>query len=300
MPPAPDAGSSPPGSASGRLAGRAGLSPAAASVLRIGGVPEHFNLPWRLAIESGEAAHCGRDVAFSDYAAGTGAMLADLAAQKLDLAVLLTEGAALGLARGLPVAPVSLYTTSPLIWGVHVPPRSPHRALSTLRGARFAISRPGSGSHLMSLALALAQGWPQDAVEFVVVDDLPGALAAFSDARADVFLWERFTTEPEVRAGRMRRIDEFVAPWAAWVVCAEHSVWQRDQAMIRRLLAIVLERAGRLRRDAGACALIARRYGLEAAVVGDWLERTEWVSQATPADEALTAARRMLEKADAI
>jgi sulfonate transport system substrate-binding protein len=271
-----------------------------ARALRIGGVPEHFNLPWQLAIDSGEAMRCGLPLVWRDYSTGTGAMLADLAANNLDLAVLLTEGAALGLAQSLPVEAISLYTTSPLIWGVHVAPESPFGTLGDLRDARFAISRPGSGSHLMSLALSLEQGWPADAIEFVVVDNLSGAIAALGENRADVLLWEHFTTEPEIAARRLRRIDDFVAPWAAWVLCASSAAWQRDAPAIRRLLDIAAARADRLARDPEASALIAERFGLELAAVGQWLERTAWVSQATPPDEALAAARAMLEKAGAI
>jgi ABC-type nitrate/sulfonate/bicarbonate transport system substrate-binding protein len=274
--------------------------PATTAALRIGGVPEHFNLPWQLAIESGEAAACGRRVIWRDYATGTGAMLADLVAEQLDLAVLLTEGAALGLARGLPVVAVSLYTTSPLIWGVHVAPGSRFHAVGELAGARFAISRPGSGSHLMSFAMALERGWPVDAIEFVAVDDLPGAIAALADGRADVFLWEHFTTQPAVDAGHFRRIGDFGAPWAAWVLCAGSDAWRRDGPAIRKLFGIVANRAARLGRDPLAPAMIANRYGLDEVAVGHWLGKTRWVASVTEPDGALAAATTMLEAAGAI
>lgn len=266
---------------------------------RIGGVPEHFNLPWHLALGSVDAAE-GPVPVWQDYTTGTGAMLADLAAGRLDLANLLTEGAALGLARGLPIAAVSLYTTSPLIWGVHVPPASGSASLADLRGRRFAISRPGSGSHLMSLALAIAEAWPVDAQRFVVVDDLDGAIEAFAADRADVFLWERFTTEPVVEAGLFRRIDDFVSPWPAWVVCVNSAFWQRERAHVERLLGRVTAEAGRLARAPDAVSRIAAAYGLREAAVGEWLARTEWVERPTSPDRALAAARAMLEAAGEI
>jgi sulfonate transport system substrate-binding protein len=273
-------------------------SPPAPDVLRIGGVPEHFNFPWHLAIESGTADACLLD--WRDYPSGTGAMLADLVAGKLDLAVLLTEGAALGLARGLPVVAVSLYTRSPLIWGVHTLPGSGFGAINALDGARFAISRKGSGSHLMSLALALEQGWSAAAQRFVVVDDLRGALAAFREDRADVFLWERFTTEPEVEAGKLRRIGDFVAPWPAWVLCAHEVVWANRRTDVLRVFAAATGAAQRLSRDPGRTSLLAARYGLREAAVSAWLERTEWVDGPAAPAAALGAAREMLEAAGAI
>lgn len=268
--------------------------------MRVGGVPEHFNLPWHRARSSAALDEAGIRFDWTDYTTGTGAMLADLAARRLDLAILLTEGAALGIARGEPLVPVSLYTTSPLIWGVHVAADSRHRSIADLRGARFGISRRGSGSHLMSLALAMEQGWPADAQSFVIVDDLPGAIAAFAAGDIDVFLWEHFTTQPAVDAGAMRRVDDFSGPWPAWVVCVHADVWRSRQADIERLVQIVADQARDLVASPDAASIIAERYGLEPAAVSDWLARTEWVGGMSRPDDALETARRMLERAGAI
>jgi sulfonate transport system substrate-binding protein len=270
------------------------------TTLRIGGVPEHFNMPWQIAIESGAAAESGIDPVWVEYTTGTGAMLADLSAGKLDLAMLLTEGAALGIARNEPVEAISLYTTSPLIWGVHVPAGSGFDSLGGLRDARFGISRPGSGSHLMSLALAMAEGWPVDQLQFEIVDNLPGAITAFAEDRADVFMWEHFTTQPAVDAGHFRRIGDFVSPWPAWVICANRQVWQRQEQTINRLVDIVAGQATQLAGDPEAARLIAGRYGLETAAVSDWLARTKWVSGRTSPDKALESATQMLKQAGAI
>ena len=60
--------------------------------LKIGGVPEHFNLPWRLAIEEGKFKEAGIELHWSDMTGGTGQMVKGLQAGTLDIAVLLTEG----------------------------------------------------------------------------------------------------------------------------------------------------------------------------------------------------------------
>lgn len=272
----------------------------AKQTLRIGGVPEHFNLPWHLAIESGRAERCGCGVAWTDYATGTGAMLAELAAGRLDLAVLLTEGAALGLARGLPIEALSLYTTSPLIWGVHVPPASAAQTIPDLRGARFAISREGSGSHLMALALSAEQGWPPAELRYEIVNDLPGAIEAFQQGRADAFLWEHFTTQPVVTAGHFRRLDDFIAPWPAWTICAHSTARQQHQPAIETLITIVAAEATRLAATPDAAAIIADRYELEESAVEQWLGKTQWVSERTSPTSALQTATQMLRTAGAV
>src|SRR5262245_66047978 len=118
--------------------------------IRIGGVPEHFNLPWHLALQARRFAPLGVDVSWRDYAGGSGAMAKALRDGELDAALLLTEGAVAAVADGVPLEIASLYTDSPLVWGVHVPAASKFRAVGELAGARYAISRMGSGSHLMA------------------------------------------------------------------------------------------------------------------------------------------------------
>ena len=265
--------------------------------LRIGGVPEHFNYPWLLAIESRRLPSGIADVSWLDYPSGSGAMLQGLVDGEIDLAPLLTEGAALGVARGAPVQVIGLYTTSPLIWGVHVAPHSRFATVADLRGARFAISRHGSGSHLMSLALAIDRDWPVGDVAFEIVGDMPGAAEALRDGRADVFLWEHFTTEPQIEAGAFRRIDDFVSPWPAWVLCAGKEIWQRRERELTELFASVIDSAALLVRDPNRVVRIAARYGLRESAVSAWLKTTRWVTEPTSADDALTAATSMLRKA---
>jgi len=276
------------------------MSAHANRALRVGGVPEHFNLPWHLGIEDGSFAAAGTPCEWVDYSTGTGAMLADLAGGELDLAVLLTEGAALGLAREAPIEAVSLFTQSPLIWGIHVPPGLAVGSVAELRGRRVAISRPGSGSHLMALALGLDRGWPVADMQFEVVDNLAGAVAALAGGSAEVFLWEHFTTQVEVDRGHFRRIADFVAPWPAWVVCAEASIWQSDAERIRSLIARVALKAQGLAVRQDRARLIADRYGLHQDAVGEWLARTRWVGQLTSPATALADARAMLAAAGAL
>ena len=89
--------------------------------LKIGGVPEHFNLPWRLAIEEGRFREIGLDLHWSDMSGGTGQMIRGLEAGSIDIAVLLTEGITKSILEGLNAKIIQLYVLSPLSWGIHVP-----------------------------------------------------------------------------------------------------------------------------------------------------------------------------------
>jgi ABC-type nitrate/sulfonate/bicarbonate transport system substrate-binding protein len=244
--------------------------------LRIGGVPEHFNLPWHLALQGRRFEPLGIDVTWRDYAGGSGAMAKALADGELDAALLLTEGAVAAVTDGVSLDILSLYTDSPLVWGIHVPAASRFRAVAELEGARYAISRTGSGSHLMAFVHARAQGWNVTRLTLVAVGNLDGAVAAFEAGRADVFFWEKFMTKPLVDAGKFRRVGEFAAPWPAFVVCASRAIDAEQRAALAHVVDVVLQEASALRKRTDAAQLIATRYGLESADAEQWLASTRF------------------------
>ncbi|HUQ50991.1 MAG TPA: PhnD/SsuA/transferrin family substrate-binding protein [Gammaproteobacteria bacterium] len=258
--------------------------------LRVGGVPEHFNLPWHLALERRSFEPLGVELQWHDYPGGSGAMAKAVRAGELDVALLLTEGAVAAIADGVAMKVASLYTESPLVWGIHVPAASRFRAVAELRGARDAISRAGSGSQLMAFVHARSQGWPVDRLEFVVVGNLAGAADAFAAGSADVFFWEKLMTKPLVDAGRFRRVAELTAPWPAFVVCVADALRGAPRAAVARALGVVLHEAQALRSRPDAAALIAARYGLDARDVGQWLETTRWSTRVGVAQADLESA----------
>ena len=261
-------------------------------------MPEHFNLPWHLALEAGVPARIGVGLTWRDYPDGSGAMAAALRAGELDAALLLTEGAVAGVANGGGFSIASLYTESSLIWGIHVPARSRFIRVADIRGARYAISRLGSGSHLMAFVHARSQGWPVDTLELVPVRNLAGAIDAFATGAADVFFWEKFMTKPFVDDGRFRRVGEFLAPWPAFVLCVADGVGAPQRAALRKLLAAVLDEAKTLAARPDAPAAIGQRYSLEPTDVAEWLRATRWARQVAiePADLAqVTAALQNLQ-----
>jgi ABC-type nitrate/sulfonate/bicarbonate transport system substrate-binding protein len=176
----------------------------------------------------------------------------------------------------VPLEIVSLFTDSPLVWGIHVPAGSRFRAVAELEGARYAISRIGSGSHLIAFVHARAQGWPVERLTLVTVGNLDGAVAAFAAGKADVFFWEKLMTKPLVDGGQFRRVGEFTPPWPAFVVCAARACSQEQRAALGRVLAVVLDEARALRARPDAAGLIARRYGLDAGDVTQWLATVRW------------------------
>jgi ABC-type nitrate/sulfonate/bicarbonate transport system substrate-binding protein len=229
-----------------------------------------------LALEARRFESQGIVIEWRDYPDGSGAMAKALRAGEIDAALLLTEGAVAAIAGGAALKIASLYTDSPLVWGIHVPAASRFRSEADVRGARYAISREGSGSHLMAFVHARARGWPAAELKFVAVGNLAGAVDAFAAGRADVFFWEKFMTKPLVDDGRFRRVGEFSAPWPAFVVCVADAASGAQRTGLAQAVSIALHEAQALRARPDAGAVIAARYELDAIDVADWLETTHW------------------------
>lgn len=245
---------------------------------KIGGVPEHFNLPWRLAIEEGKFNAAGIELHWSDMTGGTGQMIKGLQAGSLDIAVLLTEGITRAILKGLDAKIVSVYVQSPLCWGIHVPANHSIQKLSDLNASTFAISREGSGSHLMSYVLAKREGWEPSALSFNVVGDVYGGLWSLNHGEADGFLWEKYTTQPFVDQAKCKRIGEVYTPWPCFVVAVRNEVLLSEEALLQQILAIVQARAAQLKSATDTAEVLAWRYALKKNEVEEWLHQTEWSS----------------------
>jgi sulfonate transport system substrate-binding protein len=247
--------------------------------LKIGGVPEHFNLPWRLAIEEGKFKAAGIELHWSDMTGGTGQMIKGLQAGTLDIAVLLTEGITRAILKGLDAKIIAVYVKTPLIWGVHAPVNQGINQLDDLDASTFAISREGSGSHLMTYILAKQQGWDPTALSFNVVGDVYGGLWALNNDEAQGFLWEKYTTQPFVDQGKCKRIGEVLTPWPCFVIAVRNEVLQHEAALLQAILPIVQKRAQELKNSDDAAEVLAWRYALKKDEVTAWLSKTEWSNQ---------------------
>ncbi len=245
------------------------------SSIVVAGVPEHFNLPWHLGLEQGAFAEAGVDLTYRDYPGGTGAMTQALAEQEVDMAVLLTEGAIADLVKRRQTKLVKVYVESPLIWGIHVAADSEIQSISDIQGKRYAISRFGSGSHLMAIVDAAERKW-DTSLNFEVIKNLDGARRALANGDADVFMWEQFTTQPLVDNGEFRRVGIRKTLWPAFVIAVNQSFLDQHAGIVQTALRVINQQSSALMQEANAVSMIAQRYGLRVEQVKQWFELTAW------------------------
>ena len=244
--------------------------------LKIAGVPEHFNLPWHLCIENKEFYNEGIDLQWTNVPEGTGKLCQMLRNGETDIAVILTEGIVKDIAAGNDSRIIQVYVESPLIWGIHVGANSEYKSLSDLEDGKVAISRYGSGSHLMAYVNAQNQGWDTKSLKFEVINTLDGAVEAITNGAADYFMWERFMTKPIVDKGVFRRVADCPTPWPSFVIAVRNEVLKNHTDAIGTVLDIINKTTADFKEIPGIERTLAGRYGQKEEDIAEWLKLTHW------------------------
>ena len=267
--------------------------------IRIGGVPEHFNLPWELAMERDLFSHAGVELDWTFYAGGTGAMTKALARGDLDIAILLTEGFISAVHNGLEASIVKVYIDSPMRWGIHTGKQNALTEVSATNPARIAISRFGSGSHLMALIHAEQRKVELNENHFVVVNSLHGAIDSLVKNETDLFYWEPFMTKPFVTSGQVRRIGTFSAPWSSFLVVASKQALRLKAGAIKRTLDIMNAECVRFKKAPESVHQLTQRFQMNAEEARQWLEDTQWNQNYYAELELLVNSRNALTRVNA-
>jgi ABC-type nitrate/sulfonate/bicarbonate transport system substrate-binding protein len=244
--------------------------------IKIAGVPEHFNLPWHLCIEDGEFEAVGIDLQWTDVPEGTGKMCQMLRDGTTDIAVILTEGILKDITNGNPSKIVQVYVQSPLIWGIHVAANSNYKTLSDIENSRVAISRMGSGSHLMSIVNAEHQNWNTEKLSFEIVNTIDGAVEALTNGKADYFMWERFMTQPLIDQKIFRRIGECPTPWPCFVIAVRNQVLEQHPKVIEQILDIINTTTEEFKMIPSIDRTLASKYNQKLEAIQEWLKLTHW------------------------
>ena len=245
--------------------------------INIGGVPEHFNLAWYLTLKNGEYKDKGINLRWHDYFGGTGQMCKGLREGDIDFAVILTEGIIKDIIDGNPSTIIQTFVETPLIWGIHVANHAPYMTINELRGTKAAISRYGSGSHLMAYINAQNNKWDlENDLNFEVIKDLEGAVDGLTNNAADYFMWEKFTTKPLVDDGTFRRIDNCTSPWPCFVIAVRTEFLEQNKDDVKTILNIINKTTSEFKNIPSIDKTIANRYEQKLEDVKEWLTLTEW------------------------
>ncbi|MAZ26453.1 MAG: ABC transporter substrate-binding protein [Cytophagaceae bacterium] len=244
--------------------------------IRLAGVPEHFNFPVHMGIENGTFKEHGIEVAWHEYPDGTGSMNKALRAGEVDMAIILLEGVVRDIVNGNPTHIVQNYVASPLLWGIHVAAGSKFKSERDLQCARVAISRYGSGSHLMAYLHADAMGWDTSTLKFVEIGTLQGAVDALTNNEADYFMWEHFTTKPVVDKGIFRWLADFPTPWSSFVIVATKKFLEENEQGCGQFLDALNFLTKDFKNTPGITKTLSQRYLQKEEDLNEWIKHTQW------------------------
>ena len=270
------------------------------NTIRIGGVPEHFNLPIHLAMEEGQFESRGVQLEWTTFKGGTGQMTRALREGEVDVCILLTEGIISDIVKGNPSKIISEYVRTPLTWGIHTGIDNPLSHYSDIFDKRYAISRFGSGSHLMAIVDANSKGRQLKKEQFVVIKNLDGALESLGQMGSDVFYWEKYTTKPYVDAGLLKRVGEYVTPWPCFVIAATDDILDRQPENIIRMLRTIHDSCDNFMQNDQAIKLVSQRYEQKMKDVERWYHSTEWAIHGWVSDKMMKSIIYHLKAADII
>lgn len=264
-------------------------------LIRIGGVPEHFNFPWKLRLNQAQPGFN-----WKDFPGGSGAMIQALTSGELDAALVLTESVAHALNQNLPVEPLAVFVESPLIWGIFSGANNPIHSADPHSSLKYAISRFGSGSHLMAKVDAYIRGGRVEEGQFELIGNLDGAVSSLSVLKTDLFFWEKWMTKPLVDKGILKMIGERPTPWSCFqLVVNEHFTHDgKRMEILRSIYQQVLKIAGEFSEDETAARQLSNQYGLDIQDATDWLKQVKWAKEWKSSADQLQLAKDWLQKTE--
>ncbi len=264
--------------------------------IKIGGVTEHFNLPWNLAVEENKFSETGVDLNWKFFPGGTGVMTEALHTGELDLAILLTEGFISAASKGLKAKIVKEYITSPLGWGIFTGAKSQFYSVYNRLPKKYAISKTGSGSHLMAMIHAEQRGEKITAEDLIEVKSIDGAIDSLSKNEVQIFYWEKYTTKPFVENGTLRMIGEFSAPWSSFLIVASDNALKTKRPAIQKLLEVINHESAHFVSSPQTVRLLQTKFKLSETDAYTWLLSTVWSSDYTVRLRGLENAKQALLK----
>ena len=113
-------------------------------------------------------------------------------------------------------------------------------------------------------------------IKFSKVGNLSGAREKLANGKVDVFLWEKFTTQPLVDAGEFRRVGERIVPWPAFVVSAGQKVIESRGEELVKMLEIVDRYSDNFKNDTDAARIVTEKFDIKKSDSEKWFEHVQW------------------------
>lgn len=266
----------------------------------VGGVHEYTNIPFLRSLMRDEFFNARIELRWIPYPSGSAPMAKALTDGNLDMAILLTDSAVRSIATGANVRLVSPYVTSKLDWVFHTMVDYPLEWTKDISSKKFAISKFGSGGHLISLYWAKQAGITLTENNFLEVGDMDNAVNALKQGVAHIFPWERLTTSHYVESGLLREVHNILTPYPPFSFVASGNILHEDPDVVKKIVRIIQSSAAQLKYTSNATEIIASTYNRSLEEVEKAWKRLVWATTETFNPEDIDAVIEILLSTGAI
>jgi ABC-type nitrate/sulfonate/bicarbonate transport system substrate-binding protein len=255
--------------------------------LRIGGVPEHFNEPFHLAQQYGLWEKMNLNIEWHVIREGSGAMLAAIKNEKVDVIVGLTESIVADIANGSDIRLLGTYVASPLVWAISSGANSRYNSINELKDTTIAVSRLNSGSHLMAAVLASQQGWDKSSFTYAEKGAFDDMCASLNNNECSALMWETFMTKPYQDRGELKRIGELVSPWPSFVVAATTATINSRLDELQRMFNVIQQAIAIFYTEPQVISSISTKYHLQTLDAETWYKNVKIVGTLSVEEKAI-------------
>jgi sulfonate transport system substrate-binding protein len=189
-----------------------------------------------------------------------------------------------------------VYIDTPLRWGIYASAHDSITSLEDDREYRYAISRLGSGSHLMPLIHAEQRCVRISPDHLVVVNSLHGGVDSLVNGDSDLFYWEENMTRPFEKLGKVKEIGSFEAPWSSFLIVASNRAIREKENALRTVLDLMIKE---FVESPQSLHHLTHRFDLTQNEAQQWLKSTKWNDNYTAQLELLVNARNALTRVHA-
>jgi hypothetical protein len=140
---------------------------------------------------------------------------------------------------------------------------------------KIAISRKGSGSHLMPMIHAQQEGFRLADEQFKVIHHLDDGIEALSKD-CDYFYWEKWMTLPFVQQGKVKKVGEFSAPWSGFLVVARQACIEQYGKELQQIISIIQKQVKLFIEDPLSPKNIERKFHLDIEEAAHWIAEQRW------------------------
>jgi sulfonate transport system substrate-binding protein len=111
---------------------------------------------------------------------------------------------------------------------------------------------------------------------FILIENINGALKSLENNESEVFFWEKYTTKSHVENGNIRCIGEFVTPWSCFQIIASNNFIEKHADILEKMNQIINFSSKQFMTANNSIEEVSQRVNMQLQDAYNWFYSTEW------------------------